>query len=84
MDELPKMTGYFREQVLVKRPYLQIEWCLAIVENSIEQEVQSDGRIRFWGRVDNLPGKILRVVTLDDGITLHNAFPDSGYQRRMR
>jgi hypothetical protein len=30
--EFPKTTAYFREQVLVKRPYLKIEWCMAILE----------------------------------------------------
>jgi hypothetical protein len=84
MIELPKTTAYFREQVLVKRPYLKIEWCIEVMENFVEREVQVDGRIRFWGYVDELQGKALRVVTLEDGCTLHNAFPDSGYVRRTR
>jgi hypothetical protein len=82
--EFPRTTDYFREQVLVKRPYLKIEWCMAVLDNYVEREVQQDGRIRFWGYVDDLPGKALRVVTLEDGCTLHNAFPDSGYTRRTR
>ncbi len=76
------MTAYFREQVLRKRPYLRIESCLAVIAAPIESEVQEDGRIRFWGYAQDLPGKILRVVTLADGLTLHNAFRDSGYTRR--
>lgn len=83
MIEFPRTTAYFREQVLVKRPYLRMEWCMAVLGNFVEREVQEDGRIRFWGYVDDLPGKALRVVTLGDG-TLHNAFPDSGYTRRIR
>jgi hypothetical protein len=82
--EFPKTTAYFREQVLVKRPYLKIEWCMAILDNFVERKVQADGRIRFWGYVDDLPGKALRVVTLEDGETLHNAFPDTAYTRRTR
>jgi len=82
MIEFPKTTAYFREQVLVKRPYLRVEWCMTILKSFIDREVQSDGRIRFWGYVEELPGKVLRVVTLEDGTTLHNAFPDSGYNRR--
>ncbi len=84
MIEFPKTTAYFREQVLVKRPYLKIEWCMAVLENYVEREIQQDGRIRFWGYVDELSGKPLRVVTLEDGLTLHNAFPDSGFIRRNR
>ena len=82
MSEPPPMTAYFREQVLRKRPYLRIESCLAVIASPIDSELQEDGRIRFWGYAQDLPGKILRVVTLADGLTLHNAFRDSGYTRR--
>jgi len=84
MIEFSKTTLYFREQVLVKRPYLKIEWCMLVLENFVEKEVQADGRIRFWGYVDDLPNRALRVVTLEDVRTLHNAFPDSGFNRRNR
>lgn len=84
MTEPPKATRYFGEQVLTKRPYLKIEWCLAILDNFIDREVRTNGRVRFWGMVEELPGKVLRVVTLEDGTTMHNAFPDSGYTKRMR
>ena len=43
-------------------------------------EPQEFGRIRFFGKVEELGGKIVRVVTLDDGTTIHNAFPDRGYK----
>ena len=26
------MTGYFRDQVLAKRPYIRLEWCRAALE----------------------------------------------------
>jgi hypothetical protein len=32
--------------------------------------------------IDELPGKVLRVVTLADGETVHNAFPDRGFKQR--
>ena len=82
MDTM-KATAYFREQVLRKRPYLKVEWCLEVIATPMRREVQSDGRIRFWGYIDDLNGKALRVVTLEDGETLHNAFPDSGFTRRQ-
>jgi hypothetical protein len=40
--------------------------------------VQPDGRIRHWGYVPGL-GRWLRVVTLEDGETVHNAFLDRGF-----
>jgi hypothetical protein len=78
-----KTTAYFREQVLRKRPYIEPEWCAAVLASPITQETQADGRIRFWGYVDQLGGKALRVVTLEVGETIHNAFPDSGFPRRQ-
>jgi len=78
-----KTTAYFREQVLRKRPYIQIAWCLEVIANPVQREIQPDGRIRFWGYIKELDGKALRVVILEDGETLHNAFPDSGFPRRQ-
>ena len=28
MTALPPMTDYFRKDVLAKRPYIQMEWCI--------------------------------------------------------
>lgn len=74
-----KTTRYFEEQVLRKRPYLQREWCERIVASPLKRETQPDGRVRFWGVVAELGGRALRVVTLEDGETLHNAFPDRNF-----
>src|SRR5262245_24611568 len=38
------------------------------------------GSISVWAKVDELQGRVLRVVTLSDKITIHNAFLD----RRFR
>ena len=74
-----KTTRYFEEEVLRKRSYLKREWCEAVVFNPVRREVQPDGRIRYWAFVPDL-GKYLRVVTLDDGETVHNAFPDRNFR----
>ena len=76
-----KVTDYFREQVLRKRPYLKVEWCLRIIDAPLHIERQDDGRVRYWGVVDELGGRVVRVVTLEDGETLHNAFPDRNFRR---
>ena len=75
-----KTTRYFREQVLRKRPYIRVEWCERILANPLATLVQSDGRIRFWGIVPEMGGRVLRVVTLADGETVHNAFPDRNFR----
>ncbi len=71
-----QFTAYFDDQVLRKRPYLRREWCIAIVENPIRAEAQWNDRFRFWGIVPELGGRYLRVITLQDRVTIHNAFPD--------
>lgn len=73
-------TPYFRNEILRKRPYLTVEMCKKIIKNPYKKEVQADGRIRFWGKIEELGEKYLRVVTLEDGVTIHNAFIDRGFK----
>jgi hypothetical protein len=75
-----KFTEYFEKEVLRKRPYIKKEWCIAVLENPLKVERQEDNRYRFWGIVPELQGRALRIVTLDDKITIHNAFPDRRYK----
>lgn len=72
-------TDYFERQVLRKRPYLKREWCIAVIEQPVRVERQENNRYRFWGVVPQLEGRYLRVVTLADQVTIHNAFPDRGF-----
>ncbi|NLF42526.1 MAG: hypothetical protein GX587_07515 [Bacteroidales bacterium] len=69
-------TPYFENEVLRKRPYLQKDWCIRVIEKPIRVERQENNRYRFWGEITELDGKFLRVITLDDKTTIHNAFPD--------
>lgn len=74
-----KKTRYFDEQVLRKRPYIREEWCNQALLYPEYREVQPDGRIRHWVFIPELE-KYLRVVTLKDGRTVHNAFPDRNFK----
>lgn len=75
-----RFTEYFELEVLRKRPYLEKAWCIYVVEHAEASAPQAYGRYRFWARVPELGGRYLRVVTLDDKITIHNAFPDRGFR----
>lgn len=75
-----KFTRYFEKEILRKRPYIKKEWCVRVIENPLKVEAQENNRFRFWGKIKELEGKTLRVVTLEDKVTIHNAFPD----RRFR
>lgn len=72
-------TDYFENEVLRKRPYLKKQWCIHVIENAIHSEPQEHNRHRFWAPIDELDGRFLRVVTLKDRVTIHNAFPDRGF-----
>lgn len=79
-----KTTRYFDEQVLRKRPYLRLSWCAEVLKAPLHREEQPNGRIRYWGEVTR-PGetgsRYLRVVTLADGETIHNAFFDRRFRK---
>lgn len=75
-----KYTPYFENEVMRKRPYLKREWCIRVLENPIKVEKQELNRYRFWAAIEELEGKYLRIVTLDDKLTIHNAFPDRSFK----
>lgn len=77
---LYKFASYFENQVLRKRPYIKKEWCIRIIEDPMKIEEQDSERFRFWGIVHELENKIIRVVTLKDKLTIHNAFPDRSFK----
>lgn len=74
-----KQTEYFKRRVLRERPYIRLDWCEQAVHDPEWRMTQNDGRVRHWRFIPEL-GKHLRVVTLPDGQTLHNAFPDRTFK----
>ena len=82
-----KTTRYFDEQVRQKRPYIDPAWCADVIGAPLQRERQADGRFRFWGAIPvahENKVRILRVVTLEDGETVHNAFFDRRFRRGQR
>jgi hypothetical protein len=49
------------------------------LQQPVHRDVQPDGRVRFWVYISEL-GKYFRVITLEDGETVHNAFPDRNFR----
>ena len=75
-----KTTQYF--DYTRKRPdraQIKEDWIKTAVEKPAKTEIQSDGRIRKWARIEEV-GKYLRVIMLDDGETVHNAFFDRSFK----
>lgn len=75
-----KFTRYFESEVLRKRPYLKKEWCIRVVSEPEVFEQQEDNRFRFWKKIPELNNRYLRVITLKDKLTIHNAFPDRRFE----
>lgn len=75
-----RFTEYFEKEVLRKRPYLKKEWCIQAVEQPIRSEPQEKNRYRFWAEIPELEGRFLRVITLGDKVTIHNAFLDRRFK----
>lgn len=75
-----KFTAYFENEVLRKRPYIRKEWCIQTIESPEKFERQEDNRYRFWKKIPELDNRYLRVITLEDKVTIHNAFPDRRFK----
>jgi len=75
-----KCTEYFSfirhrpDRVMIKE-----EWILDTIETPLRTAVQTDGRIRKWRFIEDV-GKYLRVILLEDGETVHNAFFDRNFK----
>ena len=77
-----KATPYFMAKVIRKRNYLKPEWIEMARQGKevVREEVQEDGRIRRWIYIKEAD-KYLRVVFLQDGETVHNAFFDRNFKK---
>jgi len=61
------------------RAKIQIEWIEETIKNPIYTEIQADGRIRKWKKIEE-EDKFLRVILLSDGKSVHNAFWDRSFK----
>ncbi len=72
-----RFTAYF--EAMRKRPDrcdIDLQWIERAIMQPLRRETQPDGRIRLWAAVPEAQGRYLRVVLLEDGQTVHNAFFD--------
>ena len=75
-----KTTHYF--QHMRKRPdraIIRDEWVAQAIQSPARTEIQSDGRIRKWAWIRE-ESEFLRVILLEDGETVHNAFFDRSFK----
>lgn len=62
------------------RAVIKTEWIEHVISNPAKEIIQKDGRIRCWAPIDEMQGRYLRVVLLEDRETIHNAFFDRSFK----
>jgi hypothetical protein len=74
-----KFTQYFlHTRSRPDRVFIRQAWILHVIQNPEREQIQSDCRIRRWAKIAENDSRVLRVVLLADGETVHNAFFDRG------
>jgi hypothetical protein len=76
-----KTTSYFlHTRSRPDRAVIRDEWIEEVVRHPLREERQTDGRIRRWARIPDMGDRALRVILLEDGETVHNAFFDRDFE----
>lgn len=76
-----KFTSYFHEtRKRGDRAAIELAWIERTIAQPVREVVQQDGRVRLWSVVPEAGGRDLRVILLNDRITVHNAFFDRDFQ----
>ena len=76
-----KTTQYFQyTRQRTDRSMIQDEWIELVIQNPLRDQIQTDGRIRRWARITAMNDRALRVILLEDGETVHNAFFDRNFK----
>jgi hypothetical protein len=75
-----QFTQYFHSiRLRPDRSGIELAWIEQVITQPIKEVVQTDGRIRRWAAIPEAKGRYLRVVLLEDGKTVHNAFFDRSF-----
>ncbi|MBI3169483.1 MAG: hypothetical protein HYZ22_13450 [Chloroflexi bacterium] len=76
-----KTTQYFQyTRLRPDRAQIKDEWIEFVLKNPLREERQGDGRIRKWARIVAMEDRALRIILLEDGETVHNAFFDRNFK----
>jgi len=77
-----KTTAYFKfTRERPDRKEIKDEWIEKAIYSPIREVHQADGRFKKWTQIEEAGGRYLRVIVLEDGETVHNAFFDRNFRR---
>jgi hypothetical protein len=76
-----KFTQYFlHTRQRPDRAIIRDEWIERVIQHPLREERQADGRIRRWARIPEMDDRAPRVILLEAGDTVHNAFVDRDFE----
>ncbi len=76
-----KCTAYFLyTRMRPDRSVIRDEWIERTIRQPLREVIQTDGRIRRWVRIPEMGNRALRVILMEDGKTVHNAFFDRDFE----
>ncbi len=76
-----KVTQYFLyTRGRSDRAIIEDEWIVRAIHHPLREERQADGRVRRWALIPEMANRALRVIVLEDGVTVHNAFFDRDFK----
>jgi len=77
-----KFSNYFHYmRQRADRKNIKMEWIEQVFQQPEHEQMQSDGRIRRWGYITE-ERKYLRIIVLEDKVTIHNAFFDRTFKKQ--
>lgn len=79
-----KTSEYYRETARFEHPEISEEAAHEVIRNPERVVEQDNGRFQYYGKVTFADGShtmYARVITLPDGETLDNAFPDGKFTK---
>jgi hypothetical protein len=79
-----KTTDYFENFARQKHPEVKREWIQWVLGDPVKIERQDNRRISYWRNIAEAENRVLRVITLEDGETVHNAFFDRNFYKRQQ
>lgn len=79
-----RTTRYFDNFASQKHPEVEQAWIARVLANLIKTEQQPNQQIAYWGNIKEAENRVLRVITLEDGETVHNAFFDRNFYKRQQ
>lgn len=77
---LMQFSDYFQYTRLREdRKHINMDWIEQAFYYPMKTQIQKDGRTKHWAYISEVD-KYLRIIVLEDNLTIHNAFFDRSFK----